>query len=399
MYSAPITLPAGGLDQISNPLAMPDGYASRAENVVISRDGVIMRRPGRTLIQPGHDFHSIADTGHGLLIGKGSNLFRIANDPMAPEHIINLGTTGLIDFTSYNGHTYLTNGHGVWWMPASEHGARQCGVSLPDRLPAIAAHPDGALAPGMYAVALSVVDEHGEESPAAILGQIDLPAGGGILLTGVDGSNLDLTYRVYLTPPDGDALYLSESFSAAFSQYLVTRQPDGAIQATRDLERLPGGQFIRGMNGRLYVAAGDALWFSQAMRPHLCNRAHNYIRFVGGIRFIEPLMAGMMVADDRGVWLLEGADPTTATQRLISPAKAMAGSSIRVPATMTLRTQLPSAAVIWLSEDGYMVATDTGETEALNQKRVRVQVDGRSKTVITEHQGTIQLVTLIISSA
>jgi len=398
MYRAPIALPAGGLDQISNPLAMPDGYASSVENVVISREGVIMRRQGRTLLQAGHDFHSIAETNHGLLVGKGPGLFRFYPDVNAPELIMNLGSIGPIDFTDYNGHTYLTNGHGVWWMPATEHGARQCGVSLPDRLPAMVAHPDGALVAGTYAVALSVVDDNGEESPAAVLGQVELPNGGGIQLTGIDSSDMTLTYRVYLTPPDGDALYLSESFSAAFSQYLVTRQPDGAIQATRNLSRLPGGQFIRGMNGRIYVASGDTLWFSQAMRPHLCNRAHNHIRFVGDIRFIEPLTAGLLVADNRGVWMLEGTDPTTARQRLISPTPVMAGSSIRVPATMTLRTQLPSAAVIWLSADGYMVATDTGETESLNQKRARVSVDGRGKTVITEHQGTTQLVTLITSS-
>lgn len=396
MYRSKIALPVGGLDQISNPLAMPEGYASQIKNVVISRDGVIMRRPGRTLLQPGHDFHSIAETSHGLLVGKGPNLFRIGSDHNAPEYLINLISTGLIDFTDYNGHTYLTNGHGVWWLPATEHGARECGVRLPDRMPAIAPHDSGSLAPGRYAVAVSVMDEHGEESPARMIGQVDLPTGGGILMTGIDNSDLSLTYRVYLTPPDGDALYLSEQFSAAFAQYVVASPPEGAIQATLDLDRLPAGQFIRGFNGRIYVADGDTLWFSQAMRPHLCNRAHNYIRFAGDIRFIEPLAIGMMVADDRGVWLLEGGDPGAANLRQISPARVMMGSSIRVPATATLRTQLPTAAVLWLSEDGYMVAADSGETESLNQKRVKVPVSGRGRTVVVEHQGVTQLVTLTI---
>lgn len=395
MYQSPIPLPTGGIDQISDDLAIPAGFARRIENVVISSNGVFSRRKGRAVVRPGYGFHSIAETDHGILVGKGNGLFRIHPDSGEPELLGFIENQYQpLDFTGYNGNTYIAGASGVWWIPAEHDTLLPCGVSLPDTKPAISAHENGALPAGQYAVAMSIVSPWGEESPLLPLGQVALESGGGIMLSGISGLEIDYSINVYLTQESGGAYYLAEKFSAAFSQYLVGTFPDGAIAETQHLKPLPGGQYIRGRAGRLYVAQGNTLWFSNPMRPHLCDAAHGYIQFTGDIRFIEPITAGLLVADSRGVWLVEGDDPVSARLRLISPTPVMAGSSIRLPASASLRTSLASAAVIWLSSDGYMVATETADTECINSKRARIDVSGQGKTVFTDIHGTTQVITL-----
>lgn len=397
MYRSPIAMPVRGVDLLSPDTAIPRGYARRVENVVIGRDGTITRRAGRQLLVEGGGFHSIEQTAHGLLVGRGVGLYRITDDPQHPEPLTHLGAASLIDFTDYNGHTYLTNGTGVWWIPSDEDAPRPCGVSLPSTLPTISVADTGALPAGTYSVALSLVDDRGEESRAVMLGQVTLPVSGGIRLNGLE-VDLSSRYRVFLTPPDGDVLYLSEEFSGAFSQYLVSRPADGAMRRTQHLQPIPAGQFIRGRNGRLYVAKDNILWFSQALRPHLIDPRHDYIQFVGQIRFIEPLSIGLLVADDRGVWLLEGDDPSNARMRQVSVAKAVTGSSKRIPSGTVLRADDVAASVLWLSEEGYIIASDLGEVRALNSGQVRVPTDQRGRTVVVKRDGAVQILTLVAAT-
>ena len=254
----------------------------------------------------------------------------------------------------------------------------------------------GTLTPGRYMAAISMLDERGEESPAVPLGQVDVTAG--LLLTGLEvvpGSR----WRLYLTPPDGDVLYLAEEFDAVFTQYAVTVYPGGAPCETLHLAPMPGGRFVRGYSGRLFVAAGDTLWFSEPLRPHLTAPRHNFIRFVGDIRFIEFVAGGAYVGDDRGVWWLAGEDPTQYRLQPASDAVAVARSSALVPSHHlgVMGSRAAADCAVWLSADGYMVGSPGGQVTALHSDRIRLapQIAGRSIFLVRD--GIKQIVTLTAS--
>lgn len=398
MKTLKIPLPVNGVDLLSNETALLKGTVRRAENVDINSDGRFQRRTGYSVSIPGAGFHSMFSTKRGTLVARDSEVASLNTSTLALNALCDMGSTAPVDFVEYNGHTYLINEGSFWWIP-SNGTIRRVGVALPARMPDIAAAGTGALPAGRYAVALSRVDERGEESPTKLLGTVDLPAGGGVQLTNLEQS-LTHAYRVYLSPPNGDALYLAEEFSAAFANYLVTQPGDGSIRTTQHLAPMPAGRFVRWHAGRLFVARGDTLWFSEALRPHLHDPRYNFIRFVGDIRFIETIPGGLYVADDRGVWWLGGNEPTQFQQRLVSSARAIRRSSLRLSGAHFNReiTETDLDVAVWLSEEGYVIGKNSGDAVSLHPERVRVAADLEGRSVFLIRDGIKQIITLVAAT-
>ncbi len=388
-----LPLPALGLDLLSEETGLLDGAVRRAENVDIRRDGRFSRRPGYEVAVPGAGFQSLHKTERGVLVVRNGKVYALDLNSYTPTLLCELGSEDPADFTEHNGHLYFGNITSLWWVPADATAPRRVGVSLPATMPSAEAHASGALAAGRYTVAISRMDDRGEESPTKVVGQVNLPAGGGIRLHGMT-PDVGSTIRAYITPPDGDALYLSESFSAAFSEFIVSRPPDGAIRSTQHLAPLPGGDFIRGHAGRIYVARGDTVFFSEPLRPHLHDPRHNFIKFVGPIRFIEAVVGGVFVADDRGVWFMPGNEPEQV--RRVTSVRAIARSSVLVPGSHFNKelTQSDQDCAVWLSEEGYMLGRFTGDVVSLHPERVRVAaaLEGRSRFIVRD--GLKQIITL-----
>ena len=393
MKPVKLPLPARGLDLLSDETGLVEGSVRRAENVDIRRNGSFARRPGYEVVVSGAGFQGLYKTARGVLVVRNGKVYALDLDSYTPTLLCELGSEDPADFTEHNGHLYFGNAASLWWVPADETAPRRVGVSLPATLPSVEAHASGALPAGRYTVALSRVDDRGEESPTKVVGQVDLPAGGGIRLYGMS-PDVTSSYRVYLTPPDGDVLYLSESFSAAFSDFIVSRPPDGAIRSTQHLAPLPAGDFVRGHAGRIYVARGDTVFFSEPLRPHLHDPRHNFIKFVGTIRFIEAVVGGVFVGDDRGVWFMPGNEPEQI--RRVTAVRAIPRSSVLVSGAHFDKniTQSDQECAVWLSEEGYMLGRFTGDAVSLHPERVRVAaaLEGRSRFIVRE--GVKQIITL-----
>lgn len=393
-----IPLPLLGVDLLTVETDLPPGAVRRAENVDIRADGRFKRRDGFSPMVVGADYHSLWSSARGVLVGFGTRICALNPSTGGLAELCDTGSPGYLDFVEYNGHTYVINEGSFWWIPA-DGAIRRVGVPLPSRMPTISASATGALPAGRYVVALSRVDDRGEESAAKVLGSVDLPGGGGVLLSDLEQS-LSHSYRIYLTPPNGDALYLSEQFSAAFAEYLVTQPGDGAIRTTQHLAPMPAGSFVRWHAGRLYVARGDTLWFSEALRPHLHDPRYNFDRFVGDIRFIEPVQGGIFVADDRGVWWLDGTDPTQFKKRLVTSVRAIKRSSLRLPGAHfgNKITETDRDVAVWLSEEGYAVGKASGDVVSLHPERVRVAADLEGRSAFLVRDGIRQVITLVAAT-
>lgn len=394
-----LPLPVGGVDLLADETSLPAGTVRRAENVDIRRDGRFRRRDGYEIKLGGSGFHSLYTSSRGTLVAQDSTVFALNTETFALMPLCEMGSDAPVDFIEFNGHTYLINRSAFWWIPANAPAARPVGVSLPARLPDVSAHDSGTLTAGTYSVAISRVDDRGEESPTRLLGQVSLPSGGGVRLSGML-PNLTSSYRVYLTPPDGDELYLAEEFSGAFAEYVVTRRPDGATRTTQHLKPMPCGDFVRSHAGRLYVAKDDTLYFSEALRPHLYDPRHNFVKFVGRITILESVDAGVVVGDSRGVWLAAGKDPEQFHLQRVSQAQAVRRSSLVVSGAHFNKelTQTDKNVAVWLSVEGYMLALPTGDVVPLHPERVRVAADLEGRSVFLIRDGIKQIITLVAAT-
>lgn len=389
-------MPVAGVDKLSNETSLQKNTWRTAMNVDIDRSGQVAVRDGFTRVLTGADYHSTwyAAQRGWLLAGKGSTLVRV--DPLTATEttLINVGSASPFSYTEYNGNLYVACSTGLYYVPKASSSVRRCGVPQPSA-PTATASANGGLAAGKYAVAISLTDDLGEESPTSYEQVIDLPNGGGIQLTNLPIVSNYLV-NIYVTPANGDILYYYASPPASFATHLVSASPSGAQSTTQFLTPFQGGRFVRWHNGRLYVVNGDTLSYSDAFRPHLTRTDTNFVQFSGNISFVEPVAGGIFVGDDRGVWFLDGGDPTKFVLKRTSGCLAVRGSSAIVPSEhfdpKVVQTNLPVA--VWLSTSGYAVGTASGEVIELNYDTIRVSPGLVGSTAFSIRQGRKQLITL-----
>ena len=397
MQTVKIPMPVAGIDKLSNETSLQKNTWRTAMNVDIDRSGQAAVRDGFTRILTGADYHSTwyAVQRGWLLAGKGSTLVRV--DPLTATEttLINVGNASPFSYTEYNGNLYVVCSTGLYYVPSSSSSVRRCGAPQPDA-PSATPSANGGLAPGKYAVSISLTDDLWEESPTSSEVLVDLPTGGGIQLSSLP---IVAGYRVnlYVTPANGDILYHYASPPASFATHLVSANPSGAQCTTQFLTPFQGGRFVRWHNGRLYVASGDTLFYSDAFRPHLTRTDTNFVQFSGNISFVEPVAGGIFVGDERGVWFLEGGDPTKFVLKRVSGCRAVPGTSLIVPNEhfnpKVVNTQLPVA--VWLCTSGYAVGTSEGSVIELNADKVRVPISETGATTFAIRKGRKQLVTLV----
>lgn len=384
-----IPLPARGIDLLSDETQMPAGTVRAAVNVDIDRSGQPRRRQGSTLAISGADMGSLRKWGNALIAVSGAQIVSIHPDTLAVTPLHTMPSHADVDYTEHNGDLYAATPFNLLRLRAGA--INPVGVRLPDVLPDVAAHPAGSLTAGQYTVAVSVVDSTGEESPAKIIGQVQVTTG--LILTGLPSGH---TWRVYLSPPDGDLLYLSEEFTSFMPQHVLGSYPQGAACATLNLSPMPGGHLVRAQGGRLFVARGDTLWFSEPLRPHLTAPRRSFIQFVGRIRLLEFVDGGAYVGDERGVWWLAGSDPTQYALKLASDAVPVALSSIVAPAHQLGVSGSASTQdmALWLSSHGHMLGAPGGQVAALNSDRIRLAPEISGRTALLLRDGTTQVITL-----
>ncbi|MDH5857802.1 hypothetical protein [Lampropedia aestuarii] len=197
-----------------------------------------------------------------------------------------------------------------------------------------------------------------------------------------------------MTAPDGQALYLAEEFEALLPEHVATIYPNGAPCQTLHLDHFDGGHSVRAWADRLFIAQGDVLWYSEAMRPNLTSKRHNFVRFVGAIRFIEPVEGGLFVGDDRGVWFLSGAEPSAWSQSFVSSVRAISGSSTQLPGSHLAGGEAATNSAIWLSENGYMNGLPGGTVVPLQPGRIQIDHTVAGRTVLALRNGVRQAITL-----
>lgn len=395
MKQTKFPMPLAGIDAMSEQTSLKRGTVRKATNVDLGRGGSFSRRAGATLMVPGDSMHSLwSSKGGKTFVAGGAQLFRLgAGLSLAP--VQELGSQAPVSFTEYNGNIYWTNATSTGWMPANDDVARVVGVRTLETLPTLSP-TTGDLLPGTYGVCFTVLSERGEESPATRVQTVSLPDGGGVRCSGLP-TDPDAKYRVaaYITDTDDSIPRLAEVFPPVFSQYVIGTRAQGAACDTIGLAPLPAGEHISWLAGRLYTALGDTLSFSEPMRPHLTDPAHNVIRFVGDITFIMAVADGMFVGDSRGVWFLSGTEPGRFELKCVSNVPAVRRSAVLVqPGDLPpgfIQTTLPVA--VWLSLRGYMAGSAGGDVAVMQTDRMMLSGEITGRSAFISRFGMKQVIT------
>lgn len=355
-----------------------------AVNVDVLDTGIIRRRKGQTKVLSG-DIHSAWAHGPYLYAVKDGDLVAIAKDYSLTTIQASVGNSRM-QFVEVNGEVYYSNGSVSGKIVLNQR--RNWGVVVPSKAPTIT-QASGGLFVGTYRVACSYVNLYGEEGGASIAAAYTLNSLAGLTITTPTTSDAEVQKcRVYLTPPNGEAFYQVAEVSPGASVIIASPPEYTVAMSTQFMTQLPPGSFIDYYRGRMYVANGNILWYSQPYVYGLTNPLSNYIAFPSEITLLKAVQGGIYLATDR-TYFLSGSGGEDLAQLEILPFGAAKYSASDLP---------NSKDILWYTERGIMQGSDSGQVTNLQDGRVRPDPAETGSTLVRETDSIVQVIGIGVDS-
>lgn len=334
-------------------------------NLLVTAEGTLATRPGFTRVIAGADVHSLWSDGQG-------RAFFVDGDTLKDFSGATL-YTGVTREVSYD--VYAED---VYWSDGAYLGCIHAGANHPAALAAPNPAPEvvamvGALPPGVYQVAFTISDDRGE-SPATWPLAIDLPAGGGISISGLPAEAVN----VYMGEVGSTVL---QFYAKAHEPIAITAPPQlGHTLQTQGLAPMPPGHIVRTHNGRLLVARAKALYFSEPFAPALHRPIEGFIPFPARVTMVRPNDEGVYVGTTAATYWLPGTDI----------AKAELVPVLRMGAAEASDSVVDQDAGIvqWFSHDGLVRGDRAGQVTAMQSGSAPAARASRAATHSIDQGGT-----------
>jgi len=307
-----------GLRNDVSPERFELGDLATADNINIDKTGRIERRGGYTQRVAGAAHSLWADELQDVcLYVTSSGLRRMAADLTASTVASLFDTASPMSYTRVSDRVYFGNGRDkgifeagavrAWGMPVAP---------LPAALAAV-----GMMPVGTYQYAMTWMRVDGQESGCGVAGRIDLAAGGGIAFTTPAAPLGDIVgANLYVSPANSDVLLYATTLTPGASVTWQTDPSELSLPlATQHLSPPPAGHLVAYYRGRMFVAVGDTIFYSEPYAYELFD-LRRYLQLDGRITLLAPLMekernvntgdsSGFFVGTDRSMGVMAGTDP------------------------------------------------------------------------------------------
>lgn len=346
-----------------------------AVNVDVSDTGKLRRREGFKRVHAGRAHSAWGDDTTGFY-AEGGSLYHLAlaagGELQRTLIRSDLAPTQPLSYCEAGGTCYYTNGQELGMVRG---GARVDFTLRPLLTPVLSAIP-GALPAGRYQVCITQLGPGGESASTAPA-TIEVPEGGGIRIDSIAPAPAGCITLVYTTAADGEVFGRVAVEVAAGVAEIVAPMPMGAGCQTLLLDPMPAGSIVRFANGRLLVALGNMLVYSEPFMPGLWRVSKNYIPFPAPITVIEPSGSGVFVAADKTYWL--AGEITQAGLQQVLPYGAVPQSGGRDPT----RPDAP----FWVSERGLVFGAADGSVKNVQEDQLALAGGSAGATVWRERNG------------
>ncbi len=373
-----------GIDQLSDETALPRGAVRDALNVDFDSDGLARRRPGAVPVESG-SFHSLwRGTGIALCV-KGDRLCRVT--AAGTVELASLPSAGALSYAELGDRIVVSNTEWIGEI-LPDLTVRDLGVE-DGPMGAITASATGGLPEGTYGVALSLLrgNEEGALSPFRF---VNVASGGGIMLDAipVPTDHLVTTVRAYRTTPGGDTFYRTADFPAGLTSYVLGAGELGRIADTAHLRRMPPGAIVRAWRGRLLVARGRTLRFSEPMRYGLHSPRTGFVQEASAITMVAPVLGGIFVGTRTGVTFYRGTTPGDWTRVALGAEPPVPGTHQAIDTSLLnpkFETGSTNEAALWLGPQGFVVGLADGSLIQPQARRISLSAQ-RGHTAIYGRQ-------------
>lgn len=143
------------------------------------------------------------------------------------------------------------------------------------------------------------------------------------------------------------------------------------------------GHLIEWFNGRLYVARGGDVWFSDPVYPGSTDERKNFKRLGGYISLMRAVKDGIYVSNGKETYFMGGLDPGEATLVKVADYPAILGSDVKIDGERIGGLRDPSVrAVLWLSPVGICAGLDGGQFINLTSSFYRPESSNESRAIL-----------------
>jgi hypothetical protein len=384
---------AQGIDNVNREQSVPPYRVRQAENVDFDRDGRVKRRAGysRVIAGSAHSLWSAPDFPYMLAV-IDSALVAIDSDYNTTPLVTGVGHVVPVSYEVVDRTVYWSNRQRSGRITAALE-ALPLGIEAPGT-PNVSAHSVGGLHEGSYIVATTYIASNGEESGACQPAVVDVAEGQGIMV-GSMSQSADPTVTsvgVYVTDCNGETLFLKRSVVNGSSQVVI----GAAGHTTRTLDTLwlkplPPGHIVAYYNGRLWVASGRMLYWSDALRYGYYDPTRNYIRFDDDVSLLAPSSegssGGLFIAAGKRTYYMEGDDPKKMRRTIVYPHGAVVGSQVFARGTIFGGEQA-SRMPVWVASNGVFCAgSASGSVTPLTEASYTAPSSSRGASILREYMG------------
>lgn len=358
-------------------------FLRHAENVDVDRTGGYRRRQGRTKRLALTDAHSAFAIGGRILLVDDGALQWVDPHGLTTQPLVTGLGTHEVSYAALGGEVYWSNGSQCGRVSGDEAtfwGLTPCG-------PPTLALTTGSLRAGRYLVATTVT-VNGIESGSRGATAIDVPDQGGILVTPTDVDPWAEALQLYCSDPDHSDLFWVKEGSALIDQVGVSTDLLDGLGASPP----PPGQLVRAFNGRLLVASGATLYWSEPLAPHRFRLDTDFQMFTAPIVLLEPMPDGFYVAVEQGpTWWVGGDDPANWRPREISARPVCGGSALRLPGNKLPWAQTTEIVAIWGTADGWACGLPGGVVQYPTEGRLAMDPSAKATLAYREEDGLRQI--------
>lgn len=391
----------GGVNNVLDDQELGSTFLREGINIDIDRLGKVRRRKGYTLKSAGicHSLWSEEGWPFALFV-KDGQLTRLAYVDGA-EVLTTLSSVRAYRRMSYaamNEGVYCSNG--VDRLMVNRSGAvTQWGVDGPGGQPILSlATGVGGAAAGTYQVAVTFVSANGEESGTGQAAAITVPAGGAyaITLSNIPQPPGSEKIRVYVSGADGTTLHHSYDLVAGTSTFQVVRGGQGKALETQFHDRAPAATIVRAYRGRLFLASGDTLYYTPALRYGLYKLHTDYFRFASPISMVEPVLNGLYVGTARQTFFLGGDDPTKMGMKEVDSFGVVPFTGMHTDRFSYDPKVPPMPCALWWSSNGVLICgRDDGTIARVTLNRLALPGAAAGATMLRETDGIRQIVSVL----
>lgn len=367
-----------GVNNIAPEHASPDGSVRAAINMDFHDSGKARRRKGLTKVS-GAAAHSLWSDGTTALFVEARNLKRLNPDYTGTVLHADVGD-GVMQYLSVAGEIYYSNGVVSGKVVNGER--REWGVEQPAAAPTVT-QTTGLLPQGTYQFICTYVSKYGEESGCRQPTVKSLV--GGAVLTLPQPTSAEVTaINVYMSPPNGDAMYYVDSIALG-QTYTIRNEPNyGLMLRTQFMEKMISGELLEYYRGVIYAAVGNIVWYTEPNTYGLFRPAKNYIPYPAEVAVMGAVQDGMYIVSNT-TWFMAGNNPDEFEAIESMPYGAAKYSKV---------SMRDAQSVLWRSDRGIVRGDASGEITNLQDGRMFPDKVSRAATLIKESDSIKQVISV-----